>query len=1214
MLAPPNAPAPREAANPFPRPLGDYELLEEIARGGMGIVYKARHLTLNRIVALKVVHPAGAAREDFAQRFRTEAEAAANLDHPNIVPIYEVGSHAGEPFLSMKLIEGETLAEYGARMWQGGSRAPATPQTRPAQAFVAQVSNLLPRGFPIRWPWKTPASPSRRAACRMEGGNRADWKSARHGPGREAIREAVEIVALLAGAVHYAHQRGILHRDLKPNNVLLARDGTPYLTDFGLAKLVEKESTVTHTIAVLGTPSYMSPEQARGETKRLTTAADVYGLGAILYELLTGEPPFAGGTTLHTIRQVIETEPKPLRRINPMLDADLEVICLKCLRKEPEQRYGSAEALADDLERWLRHEPILARRTTVWERTRKWVRRNPGPAVSLLVVLATLLATSIVASHSAYQTTLAKKAAERANVALERRLRDFAWQNVEELTHAGKSADALAFVTRFLRRDPNDATAATRLLSMLSQHNFALPVGAPMMHGAKVNSLELNSASTRLLTAAHDGQVRLWSIPSGALLAAYTNEAPVRKARLSPDETATLEALANGFIVLRSVATGRILHTIPGPQDNRPYATFSPDGRCVAANSRTNGISIWDAHTGALVAGPLVHPSAVVTHAFGPDTRVLATSAEDGSIGIWRLGEGGPQVRWLRGPSRAGVLIFTRDGSRLYAGSRDGYIRLWDAATGQRLRETRAHTREVVSILVASSAKRLVSIGYSEPARMWDALTLEPIGPPFGGNSQLLDMALAPDERTVAIGDQDGTARRWNLLDHSPAGEVFKHDGPVKCVQFTRDGSLVVTASEDGTARLWDVRMREPDLPTRRLERAPQEAKLSLDGRRLFISEGPTGRLLEVPSLKPVGVPLEHKDRLFSARFSPDGLKLATASFDRTARIWDGATGHPLTPPLPHGGEVVYLAFSANGTLLATASHDRTARLWDTQTGQAVHPPLPHPDRVIRVSFSPDDSMLATACLDGVGRVWSPTTGRLLRTLRHQGIIWSISFGPDSARILTASADRTAAVWDAATGQLRFSILQEQSILGAVFSPDGNRFATCDTKGVCRVWDAATGRPVSQSMRHSALVWSIQFSADGQRVITGSDDGSARVWDARSGYALMEPFLHQGPLLRAELVPDGSFLSTLSADGTLRLWPQYSPPVPAPDWFLSLAEAIAVRRLTDADEWERVPPETFQEVKETLLHSTRTDFYTRWARWFLIERLQPHPPGFVQAR
>jgi serine/threonine protein kinase len=302
---------------------GDYELLEQIGRGGQGIVFRARQKSLNRIVALKVIGLGRWATEAHLKRFRLEAEAAARLEHPGIVPIHEVGERDGSCYFSMKFVEGGQLDEVTKR-------------------------EPMP------------------------------------------IRRAVELIAKVARTVDYAHEHGILHRDIKPGNILLDANGEPHLTDFGLARLVESESSVTHTLEVLGTPSYMAPEQAVGNNAAVSRATDVYGLGAVLYQLLTGHPPFAGGTTWETIKLLLDAEPRQPRLLNPKIDRDLNTICLKCLEKDPQRRYSSALALAEDLERWLKHEPIRARHTGVFARGSKWVRRNPARALAAasLVTLA----------------------------------------------------------------------------------------------------------------------------------------------------------------------------------------------------------------------------------------------------------------------------------------------------------------------------------------------------------------------------------------------------------------------------------------------------------------------------------------------------------------------------------------------------------------------------------------------------------------------------------------------------------------------------------------------------------------------------------------------------------------------------------------------------------------------------------------------------------
>jgi serine/threonine-protein kinase len=307
----------------LPKEFGDYELLEEVGRGGQGVVFRAWQKSLNRTVAVKLIRVSQLTTNAHLKRLRREAEAAAKLNHPGIVPVYEVGERDGTYYFSMRFVEGDCLDDVVSR-------------------------------------------------------------------GATSIRHAAELIAKVARTVHYAHEHGILHRDIKPGNILLDADGEPHLTDFGLARLVEQGSTVTGSMEIMGTPSYMAPEQAMGNNAAVSSATDVYGLGTVLYELLTGQPPFSGGTTYETIHLLLDSEPRQPRLLNRKVDRDLSAVCLKCLEKDPRRRYSSALDLAEDLERWLRHEPIRAKRSGFFTHIRKWVQRNR--IVAALISLSLILA------------------------------------------------------------------------------------------------------------------------------------------------------------------------------------------------------------------------------------------------------------------------------------------------------------------------------------------------------------------------------------------------------------------------------------------------------------------------------------------------------------------------------------------------------------------------------------------------------------------------------------------------------------------------------------------------------------------------------------------------------------------------------------------------------------------------------------------------------
>ena len=500
---------PVPAGLPGIRYLGDYELLSEIGRGGMGIVYKARQLSLHRVVALKLIAPDQLASPKAVERFHTEAETAARLDHPNIVPIYETGERDGRHYFSMKLIEGQSLA--------------------------LRMADLR---LPI-------------ANSKSKGGVSSFSKS------QVAHRQVMiaNLMAQIADAVHYAHQRGILHRDLKPGNILIDAGGGAHVSDFGLAKLVERDSSLTVSGEVLGTPAYMAPEQAAGRVSQITVGADVYSLGVILYELLTGRPPFARETAVETLHAVLHEEPPSPCSLNRAVARDLETICLKSLDREPGRRYRSAQEFADELRRFTRGEPIRARAVSKPEQMLRWCRRKPALAISLAVIEAV----GFGARH--FPGVFWQWRRAEANAAESRQI---------------AYASDIALAQEALR--VNNLGTARRLLDR---------------HRPQPGQEDLRGWEWRYL----------WQLTRSTALVTLTNR-PVRgfSVSFSPDASRLAVGWFDGCVDLWDVPARRRIRAFNDSKDLKDWSAgrvaFSPVGNLLAATSGTNAISLYDLNSG----------------------------------------------------------------------------------------------------------------------------------------------------------------------------------------------------------------------------------------------------------------------------------------------------------------------------------------------------------------------------------------------------------------------------------------------------------------------------------------------------------------------------------------------------------------------------------------------------------------------------------------
>ncbi|HEV3262863.1 MAG TPA: protein kinase [Gemmataceae bacterium] len=1070
------------------RRLGDYELLEVLGRGGMGIVYRARQVSLKRIVALKMILQGSHAGPELLARFRAEAEAIAQLHHPNIVQVYEVGELDGLPFFSLEFMSGGSLAD---RLRQ----APQQPRA-PAQ-----------------------------------------------------------LVAVLARAVHYAHQRGILHRDLKPANILLDAEGQPHVTDFGLAKKVDAGSTLTQTGAILGTAGYLAPEQAGGH-KVLTTAVDVWGLGAILYEMLTGRPPFQAKSPLDTLRQVQEREPVPPRALRPGVDRDLETICLTCLNKELDKRYGSAEALAKDLERWLAGEPISVRPVGHAERLWRWCRRNPVVAglsgmVALLVVIVAVVASiggwqarseANRANSAAEGERLAAQKAETARQQAERLLVRLSLEQGQSLGEQGDVDRGMLWLAHALELAPDDAagTRSAVRASLAAWHSRLHRLRSLLPHPEPVESAAFSPNGRRVLTVDADDRVRLWEAATGHPIGqAVEHPGQVLAAAFSPDSQGILSACLDETRQLWLTAPGRAFRIPLRHAGTVGAVAFSPDGRTLLAGD-DQMIRLWATATGKPV-DEKEHPSPVSAVAFHPDGKTILTGGTDGTARLWKTAGLKPEGRtFTPHGGEVSAVRFSPDGKVVLTQNKardaDGEetVHLWKASTGGHIVKL-SHRWGISAVTFSPDGRTVLTGGEDHTAQLWETATgKELLRRPLQHQDAVRSVAFSPDGETLLTGSDDRTARLWEAATGKQIGQALEQQGPVRVVAFAHDGRTVLTAGGDRTARLWEVMVAPPYL-------------------RKF----------------------EHDAQVMSLAFRPDGRMIVAGTDSDEAWRWQPATGERLGPPLlahSRGSSVWAVAFSPDGKAILTGDRDGTARLWDAATGHLVRP-FKHPrgHRVRSVAFSPDGRTILTGDGDmettkGEALLWNAATGqRRGPALEQEGVVWAVAFGPDGKTCAVASGDGRVRLYDVATRRQSRELpaLHQSRVVTLAFSPGGDRLLTGSIDGTARQWKTSTGKPIGEPLTHKGAVWAVAFSPDGQTVVTGGGDRVARLWDAATGIPIGPPLRHEGIVWAVACAPHERMIITGSADMSARLWPVDAPVEGASERLILWVQVVTAMELDD---------------------------------------------------
>jgi WD40 repeat protein/serine/threonine protein kinase/tetratricopeptide (TPR) repeat protein len=1078
------------------RYFGDYELLKELGRGGMGIVYQARQISLNRPVALKMLKSDVLASEDELRRFQNEADAVAILDHPHIVPIFEVGAHEDRPYFSMKLIAGPSL-------------------DRKRDEYTSDP------------------------------------------------RAAARLLATVAEAVHHAHQRGILHRDLKPANILVDDRGEPHVTDFGLAKRVEGDSELTQSGAILGTPAYMSPEQASGHRAAVTTASDVYGLGAVLYVLLAGRAPFVGDTVIDTIRQVRERAPEAPSKLNPRTPSDVEVICLKCLEKAPARRYDSAQALADDLRRYLAGEPITARRTSSLKRAWLWCRRNPWLAGATGATAAAVVAVAVISTVFAIEQNRAKNRikglADNLRSSLEkseglaselktslresyRRLARLDFERAQNAFEKEQIGPGLLRLVQSWRSaiaadDAGWRHAARAGLSAWRQ-NLVEP-RLVLSHEQQVRVIAFSPDGNAVITGSSDNTARLWNTATGQPIAPpLRHQGGVQSVAFRPDGKAVLTGSLDNTARLWDAASGQPLAPPLRHQGWVMAVSFSPDGKTALTGSLDKTAQLWEVATGRPVGSPMIHQAMVDAVRFSPDGKAVLTGSQDDTARVWDAASGQPVSPPLRHQGFVEGLAFRPDGRAVLTGSHDHTARLWGPTNGQPIGVAMRHQAKITTVEFSPDGRAALTGSYDHTARLWDAATGQPIFPPLLHPDAVVAVAFRPDGKAILTGCIDGVARLWDATTGLPLGLPMSHQGEVRAVAFSPDGRAAFTGSLDNTARVWEVSIGQRiGLPLQHHGEVYTVA-FSPDGRTVLTgSYDDTARLWDAATGRPVGSPMRHQDSVGSVAFSPDGKAVLTGSGDNTARLWDVATGQPIGPPLQHRGGVLAVAFRPDGKAVLTGSQDNTARLWDAFSGRPLSPPLRHQDWVNEVVFSPDGRSILTASFD-TARLWDAASGQpITPPMQHQDSINAVAFSPDGKSVLTGSFDNTARLWDATSGRSITPPLRHQGPVKCVtFSPDGRSVLTGSHDHTARLWDAATGHPLGPALRHQDGIWSAAFGPDGKMVATGSYDNTVRRWDAATGRPIGPPLRHDGWVYSVAFSPDGRTLLTGCGDKTARLW------------------------------------------------------------------------------